>query len=109
MASLVEYGVRNISPGAEVNWSIGSPARGMAQFFLYFNGWPEANQYRGFLYVTYQATFSYGLRSFRTDVKGIWHQAELVWPDSTAYGDRVYFKASRAVPANTTVHLTVLS
>jgi hypothetical protein len=109
MASLVEYGFKSISSGAEVNWSIGSPSRTMQQLFFYFNGWPESNEYRGFAYASYPTTFSYGLRSFKTDIGGLWHQSQLFWPPGVIYGDRVYFKAANRVPTGTTVHLTVLS
>jgi len=109
MASLVEYGYKNISNGSTVNWSIGSPARTMAQLFFYFNAWPEANQYRGFAYASYTATFSIGARAFLTDIGGCWHQSVLFWPPGVIYGDRVYFKAAKTVPTGAQVFLAVLS
>lgn len=109
MASLVEYGYKSLASGATVNWSIGSPARTMQQLFFYFNGWTESNEYRGFVYASYSATFSIGTRAFLTDVGGCWHQSQLFWPSGVIYGDRVYFKAAKRVPTGTQVFLAVLS
>jgi hypothetical protein len=108
MPSLVEYGYKSISSGSEVNWSLGATPLQITQFFLYCNGWAESNEYRGFLWVSYQTTFSYGLRSFGQDVGGVWHQATAFFPAQFVYGNRVYFKAAKNVPSGAQIHLTAL-
>ena len=107
MPAFTEYGTRTLTRGGEVNWSLGSNYVSVLQIFLYTNGWATENQYRGFLTATYSVSFSIGLRSYRQQIGGVWNQAQWFWPDGKVFTNRIYFKASNAVPSGATMFLAI--